>query len=254
MTTVVYKYRIYCATESKWKYTWNTSPPTECPINAGHTIHINSISREDKIMISSITASMSPYQLAINSIFCDTSGGTITVNLPNANKLFEKHYLIKKTSSNNVIEINSSTPDLVDGGTTKLLLNNNDYFVLESNGTNWNSLDTKNIPILKNEIKTLENIISKNKGDMFIYNGTDIVSCPAGTNNQMLVSYPNSDCGVSWINRTMYVRIWDEKPTGTNGGSYDKNDGWVKRDLNMSSGNLDITLSNNQFTHIYNFF
>lgn len=38
------KYRLYCETESLWKYTdWLDNPPTECPDNAGHAIIVNSI-------------------------------------------------------------------------------------------------------------------------------------------------------------------------------------------------------------------
>ena len=40
----VYHYRVYCNTDSKNEYVWNTSIPTTCPINSEHDINTESIS------------------------------------------------------------------------------------------------------------------------------------------------------------------------------------------------------------------
>lgn len=45
---IVYKYRIYCVTESQNVYEWNTAAPTTCPNNTAHTINPNSISVVDQ--------------------------------------------------------------------------------------------------------------------------------------------------------------------------------------------------------------
>jgi len=34
----VYKYRVWCDTESGWQYVWAESEPTDCPNDPGHTI------------------------------------------------------------------------------------------------------------------------------------------------------------------------------------------------------------------------
>ena len=34
----VYRYRIWCSTDSKYEYVWNTTEPTVCPTNSAHTI------------------------------------------------------------------------------------------------------------------------------------------------------------------------------------------------------------------------
>lgn len=34
----IYKYRIYCSTDSKYETIWSTTAPTTCPVNTGHTI------------------------------------------------------------------------------------------------------------------------------------------------------------------------------------------------------------------------
>lgn len=34
----VYKYRVWCSTDSKYEYVWGETAPTTCPTNTGHTI------------------------------------------------------------------------------------------------------------------------------------------------------------------------------------------------------------------------
>ncbi len=41
--TTLYKYRIYCITDSKYEYIWAETEPTTCPTNTAHTIDSNSI-------------------------------------------------------------------------------------------------------------------------------------------------------------------------------------------------------------------
>jgi len=55
MTTTVNKYQIYCQTEALWVTTWNTTPPTVCPNNPGHTVTLSSVSIIDSLSSSDIT-------------------------------------------------------------------------------------------------------------------------------------------------------------------------------------------------------
>jgi hypothetical protein len=45
----VYKYRVYCNTDSKYEYVWNTTAPTTCPTNTGHSINTGTISIVDEV-------------------------------------------------------------------------------------------------------------------------------------------------------------------------------------------------------------
>ena len=47
--TTVYQYRIWCTTDSKWEYTFGTSPPTTCPTNTAHGVNLNSAQQLKKI-------------------------------------------------------------------------------------------------------------------------------------------------------------------------------------------------------------
>lgn len=41
--TTVYYYRVFCTTDNKYEYVWNTSAPTTCPVNTEHTINTSTI-------------------------------------------------------------------------------------------------------------------------------------------------------------------------------------------------------------------
>jgi len=47
--TTLYKYRIYCITDSKYEYVWSEEPPLTCPTNTSDTIDLNSITIIEKI-------------------------------------------------------------------------------------------------------------------------------------------------------------------------------------------------------------
>ena len=47
-TPILYRYRIFCVTESKNVYVWAETEPTACPNNTAHTINTNSISIVDR--------------------------------------------------------------------------------------------------------------------------------------------------------------------------------------------------------------
>lgn len=47
--TTLYKYKIWCTTDSKWEYKWDTEAPTTCPTNNTHSVNTSSISIEDHV-------------------------------------------------------------------------------------------------------------------------------------------------------------------------------------------------------------
>lgn len=49
MAKKVFKYRVYCETESVYTYTWGDSTPTTCPNNNGHTITTDTVSIVDRV-------------------------------------------------------------------------------------------------------------------------------------------------------------------------------------------------------------
>jgi len=52
--STVSQYRIYCITDQKWEYIWNTTEPATCPTNTTHEVNLNSISKINEISQSSV--------------------------------------------------------------------------------------------------------------------------------------------------------------------------------------------------------
>ncbi len=52
----LYKYRIYCNTESAWAYKWDEQPPSLCPNHPNHTVNFDSVSIADKIERNEVIA------------------------------------------------------------------------------------------------------------------------------------------------------------------------------------------------------
>lgn len=59
-TKTVYKYRCFCTTENTNVYTWSSTPPTQCPRNAGHTIDPNSITVIDTVATNNVVVDNVP--------------------------------------------------------------------------------------------------------------------------------------------------------------------------------------------------
>lgn len=51
----VYKYRIWCDTDSKWEYAWAESELTTCPVNTSHAIDVNKTSVVDSVIEDTVT-------------------------------------------------------------------------------------------------------------------------------------------------------------------------------------------------------
>ena len=69
-------------------------------------------------------------------IVCDTSGGAITITLPDATFYPSKMFTIKKVSSNHSVTINTDG-GLIDGNPNHSQTNNHSFDTLVSDGTNY---------------------------------------------------------------------------------------------------------------------
>lgn len=85
----------------------------------------------------------SPYTLstATKTLFCDTTEGNITVNLPTAvnnnGKVFE---IIKTDVSVNVVTVTPGGSETINGLSTQSLSSQYDILKIVSNGSNWYKL------------------------------------------------------------------------------------------------------------------
>ena len=192
----LYKYRIYCNTNSQWEYQFDTIAPSICPINASHTVNTSSVSILDQISAISITNADSPYSVTQKSLICNTTSGSIILNLPKANRCINMGFVFKKTSAPNTITITPNGSQLIDGLSTKILSSLNETAFIQSNGIGWTTISYYSLAIL-DETNNL-NISTRNKGDMFIDNGKEMIPLSIGNNNNILLAKPGKTQGVEW--------------------------------------------------------
>lgn len=192
-----YKYRIYCDTDSKWEYIWDTVEPTVCPTNAGHTVNSNSVSDEDKVKSKTIDDTDSPYKIKKKALLCDTTSGNIDVYLRKASKNTNRYSIIKKINANNTLTIHSyDDVELIDASTTKAITVLNEICILKSDGTKWITQSIDDSTVIEDEVQNV--VITEAKGDMVIDNGDEQEILSIGTDGQVLCSDSTQTSGMKW--------------------------------------------------------
>lgn len=136
-TTRLYKWSIYCTTDGQDEYIWQENAPTTCPVNGGHTVNLNRVSKQSYIEASTITDADSPHRIGQRSLLCDSSSANVSVNLLSTSQCKNGIILIKKTSAPNSVIIDADGNDLIDGQSNKILNNLNEISILRSNGSAW---------------------------------------------------------------------------------------------------------------------
>ena len=121
MTTEYLKWKIYCITDSQYEYIWDDVSPTVCPVNGGHSVDTNQVSKESIIDVVTLINTDSPYSLGQRSVLCDTTLGSITINLPTASRSKGAVVLIKKIATGNTVTVDADGSDLIDASATAIL-------------------------------------------------------------------------------------------------------------------------------------
>jgi hypothetical protein len=136
------KWRIYCFSESDWQYTVAPSAITLCPNDSGHSANVNSVNAVETIQGVLIGAT-SCYDAGVHpAILADTSGHTVSVNLPQAFTVgADAVYYVKRQTGDNTVLINAFEGDNIAGASTSALGNSGHNFtLLKSDGaTAWAS-------------------------------------------------------------------------------------------------------------------
>lgn len=192
----IYKYRIYCTTDNKWEYIWDTVAPTVCPVSGGHGVNNDSINEVEKTKLKTIDNSKSPYKAKKDFLKCDTSSGAITINLPKAEKRQDKTLYIQNISGTNNVTITPYGSELWDASNSSQTLTTDKQMVsVESDGTSWAS------QVIKLNLVKEDDIADEFLGDngsllVDTTNGMELLSL--GTNGQNLVVDTSTDTGLAW--------------------------------------------------------
>lgn len=233
-------------------YAYDTSPPTICPNDAGHTVNDNSVG--DPSQTLNYTAISADYTLTSNSIVVDTSGGNVTVTLPPAVSVINQLYMFKKTSASNTLTINPNGSEQIDSAATLAVTAiTTKEFV--SNGTEWFTYNL-GVEIPFNVVIPPPPpviIATSTPGSILVAGDGEILSIPPGTDGQVLLRNSALSLGFGWLNATTsnneYYIVTDVKPSGEYGGEASK-DTWQTRDLNtmQSVNGSSCSVSSNQIT------
>lgn len=223
MTSIINKYRIYCTTDDVWRYIWDTTPPTICPDDAGHSVNSDSVDIIQIELEKNITSTDSPYFIRQEFLSCDTTSGIIRVNLPEASKSENTICYIRRTSGGNNIEVYNNL------GITPILTINTSNIVnkLKSDGSVWNSVSIQNEDNIVDNLALLyPNMITKslipkthNKGDMIVADDRSHTILPVGTDNQILVADSTTVLGMEWKDNSGSYSLSVEGSTGATGPS-----------------------------------
>lgn len=129
---------------------------------------------------TTITSANSPYTLgAAPTLYCNATGGAITVNLPAA--VAGRQYIIEKTdSSANAVTINRAGSDTIEGATSFVLPTQYDQIVLEGHASGW--YQTNNVMRLRAATANLNasTIVGTSSGTLGHASGVTAVSAVTG--------------------------------------------------------------------------
>ena len=138
--TTVYRYKIYCNSDNKWEYKWDTSALSVCPTDSGHDINSMSVMDElSKKFNSTITLSSSTEVIISSAIYnCDSSSTVITISLPPIANNIGVYFYFSKTSANNTVTIQGYNGETIDGNVNIVLSNLSDNVMISTeDGTGW---------------------------------------------------------------------------------------------------------------------
>jgi hypothetical protein len=147
-----------------------------------------------------VNVSSGPYSIINMSVKCDASGGNFTVILPKPGRVTKYVFAVHKISATGTITVSPNSGELIDGGGSKTITTYKGYVLLQSDGTNWNT-----VPDGVNTENTVPNAvaaITSNVGDLAIDNGSGPTALSVGSNGQVLTADSTQPLGIKWATPT----------------------------------------------------
>jgi len=203
MSELINKYRIYCTTDNKWEYIWDTSAPTTCPVNGVHTVNANSVSILGNVKrIQDIDTTASPYTITgYNFYRANTTSGAITINLKPAAENKDRVIIFQNISGINTLTIDGNAAETIGGSATASVTGNKGMLKIQSNGSNWVVLEirTTDGDNLLDGTLYADNF---DKGDVIVNNGLDTTAI-SGADNTFLKADSTQASGLVFVTETV---------------------------------------------------
>ena len=209
-----YKRRIYCKTDDRWEYCWDTDKEiTECPIDAAHEVDSKSSGIADVTKFVTIESSDGDYRMFAYSVFADTSAGDVKIKPPDAKHMPGGRFVIKKEFMANKLTIDPDKSDI--NGESKLEFEDEKIIILiESDGENWHShnfYEGRSLAVnMAASSTSTTGIKLADKGEIAF--GGEIL--PLDTDGKVLSLDSTSTTGFKWINPGSHLSFagdWSSK-------------------------------------------
>jgi len=139
-----------------------------------------------------ITAADSPYQYTYGVVYCDTTAGDITINLPKASNSIGLNAMMQKTNIANSVIVDGYQTELIDGSLTSVITTNGASLVLNCDGTAWTTSTGDNTSAYA------VTRITTAAGDFIVDDGTIQKALPVGADGQVVIADSASTLGVGW--------------------------------------------------------
>lgn len=149
----------------------------------------------DILNFITITASDSPYNLLLNSLYCDTSSDDIIIKLPKAIRNQGFRFAIKKINANNNVVINCNSGDTIDGHKSLSLIQNHDYIVAIADNHEWILITGNND--ISMDVSNLASV-TNNTGDIIVDDGETQCVLEVGDNDMSIIADSSHDIGITW--------------------------------------------------------
>lgn len=196
--SIIYKYRIYCKTDEKFEYVWDTTPPTICPIDGGHSVESASVLAIDKNFLRTITADHSPFYYNSFYTLVDTSLGDVDINFPYTELSKGVMIFIQRAQgSAGNITLNAFAGDTVESGATyNIATNDFSTCIFSASGNDWQLIGIEQEKVLEPENKVREYpLLSENSGSILVSDGLEYIPLTIDGDGKTLVSTNNE---LSW--------------------------------------------------------
>ena len=212
----LFKWRIYCITDSRFEYIWDTAQPNICPINSTHQINVMSVA--DMVTVNKyrvVNSNESPYLTSGYNLYrCNSSGGDIKFMLKPANGIDKgRVIIIQKLTNQNTVTICPHGLDKIDGDIVKILTFDKETIKIQSNGVNWKILEIETLTgELNEELEGKLYCDPYNNDELVMYNNNDFRKLKLNltatkdptTNDDQTFGY---GVGSRWINLTTDIEF-----------------------------------------------
>lgn len=223
--TTINKYQLYCSTENLYRCVWSNTVPTVCPNGGAHSVTNGSQFITQTKKARTITISESPHFAHNDYLQCDTTGGNISIHLPDATISYNGVIYIEKTAGTNSVNVYNNR----DAAVIFTITTSNVTYRFQSNGTIWSqqidNITDFNLSTNETDIESLysfKNIPSIfEKGGLLTSDGKGLINHMPDTDGKVLTLDSTTNNGLKWQTDIKFTSLTTMRNHRTNSGTWE---------------------------------